>query len=192
MDSGWLKALELPAKITGGIFAGCVAALYLDTAGAISLSQIGAWLRPSIAVVAVFSGALFLAGILNELVVAFRSWRAKTIEDAAALADQSAKDSRIADAKAKALAHLDTLSEEEVYIVAKALEEGSPSIKWWLHSGGAAQLVHKGLLDQLPGQYMTDHWPYTFRDFAWQAIILRKEEYLKRSAELEAAKKKRR
>jgi hypothetical protein len=125
-------------------------------------------------------------------VAVLRAGLAKKKADAAALADQSAKESKIADAKAKALAHLDTLSEEEVYIVAKALEEGSPSIKWWLHSGGAAHLVHKGLLDQLPGQYMKDHWPYTFRDFAWQAMLFRKEEFLKRSAELEAAKKKRR
>lgn len=156
------------------------------------LSQIGAWLRPTISVAAIFSGALLLAGILNELVVAFRAWRAKTTADAAALADQSAKAAKTADAKAKALAHLDTLSEEEIHIVSKALKEGSPSIKWWFHAGGAAQLVHKGLLDQLPGQYMTDHWPYTFRDFAWQAMLLRKDEYLKRAAELEAANKKRR
>lgn len=192
MDSGWLKALELPAKITGGIFAGCVVALYLDTVGTIILSQIGAWLRPSISVAAVFSGTMFLAGILNELVMALRAWLAKSKADAAALADQSAKEASIAEAKAKALAHLDTLSEEEVYIVAKALDEGSPSIKWWFHSGGAAQLVHKGLLDQLPGEYMTEHWPYTFRDFAWQAMLLRKDEYLKRSADLEASRKKRR
>jgi hypothetical protein len=181
MDSGWLKALELPAKITGGIAAGSIIALVLDSRGAIDFAAIGSWLRPAIAIAAIFSGALFLAGMINEGAAAFGKSRSKK----ASLADQAAF-------KRKAIAHLDTLSDEEVHIVAKALKEGSPSVKWWFHSGGAAQLVHKGLLDQLPGQYPSDHWPFVFRDFAWEAIQERRDRFLARAAELEGKIKVRR
>ncbi|MFH1342920.1 MAG: super-infection exclusion protein B [Pseudomonadota bacterium] len=192
MDSGWLKALELPAKITGGIFVGSLVTLYLDSVGSLSLAQIGIWLRPLISVAAIFSGALFLANIVNELVMEFRSRQTKKSADAAAIAEKTANDTAASVAKATALAHLDALSEEEIHIVAKALKDGSPSVKWWCHSGGAAQLVHKGLIDQLPGQYMRDNWPFIFHDFAWEAMLNRKEAFLERAAELEASSNKRR
>lgn len=158
MDSGWLKALELPAKITGGILVGSVVALYLNSVGALDLAQIGPWLSPAISIAAIFSGALFLASIINELMAEFRSWLTKKAADAEVSAEKEAAASA---AKAKALAHLDALSEEEIYIVAEALKEGSPSVKCWLHSGGAAQLVHKKLLDQLPGA--VPHQPLALR-----------------------------
>lgn len=173
MDSGWLKALELPAKITGGIAAGCIVALVLDSRGAIDFVAIGGWLRPAVAIAAVFSGALFLAGMINEGAAALGKRRSKT----ASLADQAAS-------MQKALANLDTLSEGEIHIVAHALKGGSPSITCWLHSGAAAQLVHKGLLVQLAGRYSSEHWPFVFRDFAWEEILKRKDHFLDRSAEL--------
>jgi hypothetical protein len=179
MDSGWLKALELPAKITGGVAAGCIVALVLDSRGAIDFEAIGGWLRPAIAIAAIFSSALFLAGMFNEGVTAFGKSRAKK----ASLADQAAF-------KQKALAHLDTLSEGEIHIVAEALKGGSPSVTWWLHSGAAAQLVHRGLLVQLGGQYSSEHWPFVFRDFAWQEMLKRKDHFIERSAELSGDTKK--
>ena len=192
MDSGWLKALELPAKITGGVLAACVIALYGDNKGLLSLSKIGPWFRPVLQVIAVFAGALFAANILSDFLVYCRGYQAKIAAEKEKVEDERKKAAAEEAAKKKSVSHLDKLSEEETYIVADALKKNTPSIKWWLHSGGAAQLCAKGLLQQLPGQYQTNHWPFIFYDFAWEAIEERRESLLKQAEKFELESKKRR
>jgi len=179
MDSGWIKALELPTKITGGVFGACVLIYFLHQSEQITLADIGAWVLPTVLITGALSGCIFLTTVIANLWEAYGGWRQRRAEKA--LEDKIEK---------TALAHLDNLSEQEIYIVAQALKEESPSITLWAHSSGAAQLVSKRLLLQHGGEFMTEHWPFTFLSFAWDEIVKRKEFFLEKENELEAMRKR--
>ena len=177
--SGWIKALELPAKITGGVFAGCVAIYLLDRSGQLDLTLIGVWVRPTVLVAGALSGCLFVASVIGELgAIGQGLWSGRQLKK------------RADSDRAQAISHLDRLSEQEVYLVAKALRGGSPSFTSWAHVSGAAQLVDKGLLIQHAGTFNRDHWPFSFKDFAWEEIEKRREFFLEKEKELEAARKR--
>lgn len=75
MDAGWIKALELPAKITGGLFAACVLIWLVDGSDALSLDDLGSWARPLLVVIAILSGCLFVSSIIPEVWQATESHR---------------------------------------------------------------------------------------------------------------------
>lgn len=192
MDSGWIKALELPAKITGGLFVACALIWFLDGTDVLNLDDVVSWLRPVILIIWVGSGCLFGASLVGEIWGAGAAYLKKRGEtkDAAAkeIAALKAKDER----RKAIVAHLDQLSEKETYEAAKALKGGSPSFESWAHSTGAGQLIAKGLVYSPQGTFNQDHFPFTFYDFAWEGLQERKEAILKNEAKYELGRKKRR
>jgi len=177
MDSGWIKALELPTKITGGVFAASVVIYLLDRSDQLALAEIGAWVSPVVIITGVLSGCLFVASVLSSLGGAgVRIWE-----------NSRARKSRL-EAEARALAHLDQLSEQELYMVCEAIREGSPSFHSWAYISGGGQLTAKGLLYSPEGTFNTEHWPFTFNDFAWKEIERRKDEFLQKEKNAKAAK----
>lgn len=164
-DSGWLKFLEMPARITGGVFAGCIVIYAANNYGWLELNAIGTWLKTLVAVVGIIAGCLFASSVIAALLDLFNSWN------------------RVRKQKAKALAHLDRLSLDELKIVTKAIEQDSPSITWPFDSPPIAPLVGSGLLVQHGGRFPGDYWPFTFSDFAWSEIQERKDELKKKFRE---------
>ncbi|WP_306005602.1 hypothetical protein [Aquicoccus porphyridii] len=77
VDSGWIKALELPAKITGGLFAASVLILLVDGSDALNLHKLGSWAQPLVVVVVILSGCLFASSIIAEVWQATESYRLK-------------------------------------------------------------------------------------------------------------------
>jgi hypothetical protein len=192
VDSGWIKALELPAKITGGLFIASGVIWFLDRNRALNLDEVATWLRTLILIMWVGTGCLFGTSIIGDVFsagVALLRKRAAAREVAA----QTAAECASKEAARKAiLAKLDTLSEREVHEAAKALKAGSPSFESWVHSTGAGQLIAKGLLYSPQGTYNGDHFPFTFHDFVWKALQERREEILSREAAYELERKRRR
>ena len=185
--SGWVKALELPAKITGGVFIGCLLVYVLDRSGELVLADIGTWVRPVIVLVGILSGCLFFASILSDgWQASVRFWRSHS--------ESRDKEKAETEARERALKHLDQLSEQELYMVCEAIRENSPSFTSWAYISAGAQLVDKGLLIQHQGRFHTDHWPYTFHDFVWEEIEKRQDEFLRaekaKKAEKEKAKRR--
>ncbi|MEO0336885.1 MAG: hypothetical protein AAF202_10845 [Pseudomonadota bacterium] len=179
MDSGWIKALELPAKITGGLFVACTVIWILDGSATLNLKDVGIWLRPVILIIWVVSGCLFVASIISQTwTTGTAYWKRRT-------------DTKEAETKEKSIvAQLDHLSEKETYEAAKALKGGSPSFESWAHSTGAGQLMAKGLIYSPLGTYHQDHFPYTFHDFAWEALQEKRETILEKEAAYERERKK--
>jgi hypothetical protein len=179
LQAGWVKALELPAKIIGGVFSACVLIYFLDGSGQLVLADIGEWMRPVVIIAGAVSGCLFFASIIGSIGAALgKMWQGYK--------QKKAHDKR----QQTAISHLDKLSKNEVYIVCNALKEGSPSFTSWAFSSAAAQLIEKGLLIQHTGQFIRDYWPYTFHDFAWQEIEKRRDFFLEKEKELEAVRKR--
>ena len=192
MDPGWIKALELPAKITGGLFLACAAIWSLDNAGTLKLDAVASWLRPAIMIIWVGSGCLFGASLVSDVWVASIAYLKKRAAAQETAAKQAADIRAIEEHRKSIIAHLDRLSEKEVYEAAKALKGGSPSFESWAHSTGAGQLLAKGLIYSPPGTYHQEHFPFTFYDFAWEALQERREAILEKDALYEIARRKRR
>lgn len=77
MDSGWIKALELPAKITGGLFAASVLIWIVDGSSTLNLDDIGSWMRPLVVVLMILTGCLFVSSIIPQLWQSTESYRFK-------------------------------------------------------------------------------------------------------------------
>ena len=192
MDSGWIKALELPAKITGGLFVACAVIWFLDGTDALNLDEVASWLRPVVLIIWVGSGCLFGASLVGDAWTAGAAYLKKRAETKNAAAKEAAE-VKAKDERLKAIVtHLDHLSEKENCEAAKALKGGSPSFESWAHSTGAGQLIAKGLIYSPQGTYNQDHFPFTFYDFAWEALQERREAILKKEAANELERHKRR
>lgn len=192
MDSGWIKALELPAKITGGLFVACTVIWLLDGRGALKLDDVTSWLRPATSIIWVISGCLFGASIVADVWTAGVERLKKRAEAKDAAAKEAAEVAARDERRKTIVAHLDHLSEKENNEAAKALKGGSPSFESWAHSTGAGQLMGKGLIYSPQGTYNQDHFPFTFYDFAWEALQERREAILEKEAAYELKRKKRR
>ncbi|HEY9163792.1 MAG TPA: super-infection exclusion protein B [Magnetovibrio sp.] len=83
----------------------------------------------------------------------------------------------------EALERLDWLSREEISYVADCLRKNEQSFLAYYHSGPIANLIAKGLVDTPGGQYNRDYYPYTICDFAWKALLERKDEFIEKDDE---------
>ena len=192
MDSGWIKALELPAKITGGLFVACAVIWFLDGTDSLKLDDVASWLRPVVLIIWVGSGCLFGATLVGDAWSAGATYLNKRTETKDAAARKAAEVKAKDDRRNAIIINLNHLSEKENYEAAKALKGGSPSFESWAHSTGAGQLIAKGLLYSPQGTYNQDHFPFTFYDFAWEALQERREAILEKEAAYELARRKRR
>jgi hypothetical protein len=192
VDSGWIKALELPAKITGGLFIACAVIWYLDGNDTLKLDDIGSWLRPVILIIWVGSGALFGASIVGDVWAVGAAYLKKRAEKKDDAAKEAAEIKAIEEFRKATIAHLDRLSEKENSEAAKALKGASPSFESWAHSTGAGQLIAKGLIYSPQGTYNQDYFPFTFYDFVWDALQERREAILEKEAVYELERRKRR
>ena len=75
MDSGWIKALELPARITGGLFAAAILILLIDGSDALNLDDLGSWARPLCFVIFILAGCLFVFSVVPEVWKATEGYR---------------------------------------------------------------------------------------------------------------------
>ena len=193
-DSGWINALKLPTKVIGGLSLSSAALLLLDHFGLFDLSVFGGLAKPVVVVVFVVFGCLLVATAI-EVVAGPRAAK----KQSAILAERrqqrsKEKEDQRAASQEKAIAALDHLSGWELKYVADALREGSPSFYTYVHSPPVAQLMAKNLVFTPGGTHHQDHYPFTFRDFIWDAMKKQKDELIAKSDAFEAreAEKKRR
>ncbi|MCA0871546.1 superinfection exclusion B family protein [Seohaeicola saemankumensis] len=85
-------------------------------------------------------------------------------------------DSRIR--RAKVIAGLDRLTQEECSLLKEAIHSGSPSVRTSRHSATAGHLVSLGVLVRVEGDFADDDWPYSIPDFVWPKVLMRKSDIL--------------
>jgi len=85
-------------------------------------------------------------------------------------------DSRIR--RAKVIAGLDRLTQEECSLLKEAIHSGSPSVRTSRHSATAGHLVSLGVLVRVEGDFANDDWPYSIPDFVWPKVLMQKSDIL--------------
>lgn len=182
-DANWISALKLPTKVMLGLLITSIALLVLDSKSVINLTEFGALAKPGLVILAVASAALSITGIGAFFVEQWLAGKKHSL--LATRREIRAQERREArqQAEAAALARIDHLSPKELRYLADCLKEGSQSFYTYVHSPPVTTLMGKGLVYTPGGTHHQDHYPYTIADFAWKALLERKEEILGKDAE---------
>lgn len=174
----WLDALKLPARVVVGVFISCVALLVLDQYKIISLASFGDLAKSTTIVMAVISGSLSLTSIFGFFIDKFEGSKKRSLlETRRKLKEQELKEKR-AEFEKTALARIDHLAVNELSLLADSLRKNSQSFYAYAYSPYATTLASKGLISTPGGTHHQDFCPYTINDFAWKALLARKEEIL--------------
>jgi hypothetical protein len=72
---------------------------------------------------------------------------------------------------------------EEIRYVADALRKNEQSFTAWVHSPYMSNLMAKGLVATPGGTHNQDYYPFYFLDFAWNALLARKDEFIAKDDE---------
>ncbi|MEP5266095.1 MAG: hypothetical protein ABJQ63_01885 [Lentilitoribacter sp.] len=177
-DFGWVNALKLPAKVFAGTFLASIFTLILNSQKYIDLDSLHLSAKLVVVLLAVFSGFLWLAAIFD-----FFKERTINKEKVNGLAvrrklRQTEKATAQREMEQKLIGRLNHLSAEEIHYVAKCLKEGSPSFYTWADSPAVGQLCAKNLAYSTGGLHHGDHYPFSFYDFVWDAILERQDEFV--------------
>jgi hypothetical protein len=182
-DPRWLDALKLPAKVIAGLFLFSLLLLAFDYFAFVSLADLGGLARPIVIIAALLCGSLSLAAVGGVVYDAFMQRRRTTLLAARReIRREEAKRAR-AEFEARVVARLEYLSAEEIRYVAKALRKNEQSFTAWAESPHVANLVAKGLVTTPGGTHHGDHYPFYFVDFAWAALLARRDEFIAKDDE---------
>lgn len=185
LDPKWLDALSLPAKVTGGLCAFFALALAMDS---YFTPLLGSW-RPMFILGALFTGCLFGATMIaaaKEAIVE-RGKPAKLAKRRQLVREDQARERAEAKAERESIIRkrIETLSDDEVRHVAKALRAGSPSFKSWANDGDLSNLMHRGLLTSPGGTHHQDYYPFSFPDDVWAILVENRDAILAKDDEIE-------
>jgi len=181
-DPSWLAALKLPTQVIFGLFLACIALLGLDWAAVLPLSKFGEIAKPSIIVLSVVFAALSLTGAVTYFMEQHTRRKTRALAaDRRLQRGQDKKDSR-ANAQQVALGRIDYLNPQELRYLADCLRKNSQSFYTYLYSPAVKTLIGKGLVYTPGGTHNQDQYPFTILDFAWKALLGRKEEIIAKDA----------
>lgn len=181
-DSSWINALKLPTQVIIGLFLAFLVLLGLDWAAVLPLATFGELTKPIVIVLLVVSGALSITGIGAYIK---DQWARRNSHTLVAMRRQlraQEKESEKAKAQCVALERIEHLSSKELRYLANCLKEGSQSFYTYVHSPAVTTLMGKGLVYTPGGTHHQDHYPFTIYDFAWKALIERRDEILAKDA----------
>ena len=179
----WLDALRLPARVTLGLFFVCVVLLILYRYNVITFGIFGDNTTDILIIVAVLFGVLTLSHLGALLVSPITEKHKQSLLTKRREIRRQEHEADRDEREAAALARLDHLSEHEIRLVADALRENSQSIYIYSQTPHAATLISKDLLYTPGGTYHQDYYPFTFHDFAWQELLIRKDEFIAKDDE---------
>lgn len=186
-DAKWLDAFKLPLKAASAASVSCIALLAFNHFRVLDLRAISPFAGPFLWIVTVIASAVVFVSLVEYLATPIRE-RAKrhTLSTRRAVRRQEQVECR-EEAQKRAVAHLDYLSGAELRYVAECIRNGSPSFYTYVYSPPVTLLQGKGLVWTPSGPHNQDYYPFLFHDFAWKAILARRDEFLAQDEANEAA-----
>jgi hypothetical protein len=182
-DSSWINALKLPTQVMIGLCIASVVLLGLDRAEILVLADFGQLTKPLVVVLAVLSGSLAITGIGAFIKDQLTNRQKQSLLAARRELKLQEAETRRAKAESVALERIDHLSSQEIRHLAGCLRKGSQSFYTYVHSPSVTTLMGKGLVYTPGGTHNQDHYPFTISDFAWKALLARKDDILARDNE---------
>lgn len=181
--TGLLKALELPAKVSLGIFISSLVLIFSDSYKLLPLAPLWVHSVAVLKITAVVSGCLLLAsGIAFLAEDKLNSRKASILSRRRALLEKE-KIAALELKKSENLLYLDSLSYEEKVVIAAALRANSMSVVVPFDSIGANLLRSKGLGVFAGGLVDMEGAAFTIAPYAWRALQARKEDILSKVSE---------
>jgi hypothetical protein len=190
-DAKWLEFFKLPLKAAIAVAMATGALLALVITHILDLGAFGAVALPILIIAAVSSVAMAIVGGANALLAPFREKRKVSALELRRAVRRREDDERREHARVSVLGRLNHLSKEEIAVVAKALRDGSPTFYTYVFSPPAAILQGKGLVWSTGSTHHQDHYPFSFHDFVWEALLERKDEFIEKDAQHKRAEEER-
>src|ERR1700730_6169323 len=141
-----IEFLKLPLRTAIAVAIASGASLALVFTHILDLGPIGPFALPVLIIAAVASAAMAIVGIAQALLAPFRERRKQSALELRRAVRRKEQDERREQAQEAAIAQLDHLSKEEVAVVVKALNDGSPSFYTYVYSPPLSMLQGKRLV----------------------------------------------
>lgn len=192
LDPKWIDLFKLPMKSAISIALSSAALLALVYLKLLDLGPIGGIALPILIIVAVVSTIMSVVKIADLFFYPIYEKRRCSALETRRDARRKEQDQHRANAEKAVLSRLEYLSKEEIAVVINALNHGSPTFFTYVHSPAVGILQGKSLVWSPGGEYHRDHYPFSFYDFVWKALLERKEEFFTKDAENREAEERRR
>jgi hypothetical protein len=180
---GIADTLKLPGKVIAGLFLFTLLLLAFDFFELVRLPDLHAVARPAVIIAALLFGSLCVAAVGAVIVEAVKRRRRPTLVAQRREIRRKEWEQAKVEQEAKALERLDYLSAEEIGYIADALRKNEQSFTTWVHSPHMSNLMAKGLVNTPGGTHNQDYYPFYFTDFAWKALLVRKDEFIAKDDE---------
>ncbi len=166
----WIKALQLPNKITSAVLGACVVLLLFDDWGVVDLNKVSEAAWTIVVIVAVFSACLFLISLLAQygpkgFLLAKMKWASRS---------EKAHQKSV-------LSELDALTDDEISVVAEAALDNRRRFEMAKHDQVCFQLCDKGVLIHSTNSAMPVRgYLFEFPYFVWEELTRRGAEFLEK------------
>lgn len=166
----WIKALQLPDKITSAVAGACGLLLILDWLDWNDLSKLGTAAKPIVVVFLVLSAILFAASLVAK-------YGPKWFETAHL--SRKLRESR--SYEQGVLAKLDNLNQDEIAVLAEAVRNARTVFFLSEYDATCFGLCEKGLLQNVQHNLMSRNgYQFSFPVFVWEEITRQGEAILAR------------
>lgn len=165
-DSNWLKVLEIRGSTAAAVAVACILILVMAEFGWFFLDTLPAWLKASVAAVAII--ALVLAG--KNIVQWFTDEFSKKKE-------YRRKEKTQARNQQKILGYLDTLNAREHKILSYLVQKKQQSFTADISEAPIATLRQKKLVEMGEGANEILNWPFMIPNFVWEELQKRRDEF---------------
>ena len=170
--------------ITGGLTLAVALAssvlLPLDSQIVIDLSAVHAKTQTIVVIVWVASSVFSLGAIVSLLLEQFSERRKQSLFEGRRAGRKRRQKHDEAPAQARTLKHLDHLSPDELKYEVDYLRNETPAFHTYDECPSVDALQRNGLVWSSGAEHDTDHFSFSFYDFAWETLLARKDEFITR------------
>jgi len=178
LDRRRIGRMKLPLRVALAVALASGVLLLLDSQSVLDLSAVHAKTQTIAAIVWVASSVFSLGAIVNLLLERFGERRKQSRSAGRRAGRKQEQKRQRTRAQARTLKHLDHLSLDELKYVVDCLRNETPVFHTYEQSPPVDALQRNGLVWSSGAENQTDHFSFSFYDFAWEALLARKDEFI--------------
>ena len=177
-NSNWLQALTLPTKVSAALFLSFAILLLFDDCQILLINKLPYITREICLLGMILFGCLSSTSLVAVFLESIIQRRKVNLLAERRRIRREEQDQVRAEQEAATISRLEYLSKEELHYVVDCLQKNEQSFLGYVYSGPISNLVAKGLVSTPAGTHDLDMYPFFFLDFAWQAMLKRKDKLI--------------